>query len=158
MPTKQAAEQELIPKIRAAVIERVERTTLREVSRQIGMTPSGLMKFMSGSQPYRKIRRKLEAWHTRKAARAPAEQGIHSPDTAAAAIRVLATYFPPSERGAFVDEVLERLDPVLPLDSEWREELAGYGDFMRAGEIEAEDSAEGEAQPRRRQRRETGSE
>jgi hypothetical protein len=131
------SEQDLIPSLRQAVIQHVERTTLRQVARQIGMTPSGLSKFMAGAEPYRKIRRKLEAWFTQTAAQADVGIGVHEPDAAAAAIRVLSTYFSPEDRGAFVDEILARLDPVLPSDGAWRAELARYGDYMRVGQNSA---------------------
>lgn len=142
MPTKASAEQELIPKIREAVIERVERTTLREVARQVGMTASGLSKFMAGGEPYRKIRRKLEAWYTRTRARVRADQGVPSPDTAAAAIRILAMYAPPGDRGVFVDGILAQVIDLLPPDTTWREEFAAFDGYMRASETDVLSAAE----------------
>lgn len=54
-------ENQIVPTIRAAVADRVEKTTLRKVAREIGMTPSGLTKFIGGAVPYRRTLRKLEA-------------------------------------------------------------------------------------------------
>src|SRR5687767_9558164 len=41
----------LIPQMREAVMERVERTSLRTAAREIGMSPSGLKKFLDGNMP-----------------------------------------------------------------------------------------------------------
>jgi hypothetical protein len=153
MPTKLSAEHDLIPRIREAVIERVERTTLREVARQIGMTASGLTKFMGGGEPYRKIRRRLEAWYVRKAARVPAGEGVPSADAAAAAIRILATYLPPAGRGAFVDELLGKMDGVLPPDPDWRAEFETFGPYMRAVEMEVPLAEPEATTPRGRRKR-----
>ena len=135
MATNISAEQALVPKIREAVIARIEKTSLREIARQVGMTPSGLDKFINGAEPYRKSRRKLEAWYTQKLARTPADDGVQSPEAAAAAVRILATFHPPARRGAFVDDILRTVNEVLPAEPAWRQEFESYEAYMRAGEI-----------------------
>ncbi len=132
-------EQALIPAIRAAVIERVERTSLRDVARQVGMTPSGLAKFMNGSEPYRKTIRKLEGWYVRWRARSEDER-LPSPETVAAAIRILAVFLPPASRGPFVDELLARLGGAFPPDPSWRAELGNLSAYMRAADTGAFES------------------
>jgi hypothetical protein len=138
MPTNSPAEQSLIPKIREAVVASVERTSLRNVARQIRMTPSGLMKFLSGAAPYRPTRRKLEAWFVRHSADAGDKDGVTSPETAAAAIRILGLYASPAERGAFVDALLEQVSPVLPAAPEWKEAFGVLRGYMSAGDIDFE--------------------
>jgi hypothetical protein len=48
--------------IRVAVQERVKRTGLRRIARQIGMSASGLDKFLRGAVPYQKTRLKMAEW------------------------------------------------------------------------------------------------
>jgi hypothetical protein len=51
--------------IRTTVTRRVAETSLRQVSRGIGMSPSGLQKFMDGSRPYSNTLLKLRTWYVR---------------------------------------------------------------------------------------------
>lgn len=51
-----------LDRLREAVGERVQASSLRAVARQVGMSPSGLHKFLSGGVPYQKSRRKLFEW------------------------------------------------------------------------------------------------
>jgi hypothetical protein len=139
MPTNPPAEQSLIPRIREAVIASVERTTLRQVARQVRMTASGLTKFINGAAPYRPTRRKLEAWFVRHSAGADDRDGVPSPETAAAAIRILGLYASPADRGAFVDALLEQVSPILPAAPEWKEAFRELDQYVRAGEFEVDD-------------------
>jgi len=52
-----------IDTLRDAVAVRLETTSLRETARQIGLSPSGLSKFVTGSTPYPKTVRKLRSWY-----------------------------------------------------------------------------------------------
>jgi hypothetical protein len=54
--------QPSVDRLRNAIILRVQATSLRSVARQVGMSPSGLDKFLSGGTPYTKSRRKLFDW------------------------------------------------------------------------------------------------
>jgi transcriptional regulator with XRE-family HTH domain len=73
-------------RVRQAVTRAVLATSLRQVARDVGMSPSGLDKYLTGiSEPYSQTRRKLEQWYVRNAA---AHDGI-SDATAAAALTLL---------------------------------------------------------------------
>ena len=48
--------------LRQAVRAEVAQTSLRNVSRQAGMSASGLQKFLDGGQPYVATHRQLERW------------------------------------------------------------------------------------------------
>jgi len=52
-----------VPVLRRALREEVAATSLRNVSRQTGMTSAGLQKFIEGGQPYTATRRRLERWY-----------------------------------------------------------------------------------------------
>jgi len=49
--------------LRQALVSAVEETSLRQVSRMVGMSPTGLQKFLDGAHPYSATRRKLERWY-----------------------------------------------------------------------------------------------
>lgn len=55
-----------IDRLREMVSIRVQATSLRSVARQVGMSPSGLEKFLQGGMPYSGSRRKLYDWYTRE--------------------------------------------------------------------------------------------
>jgi len=52
---------------RRAVRDAVARVTLRGVARQVGMSPSGLQKFLDGTRPYGKTKERLRFWYFREA-------------------------------------------------------------------------------------------
>lgn len=73
-------------RMRQAVTGAVLATSLRQVARDVGMSPSGLDKYITGiSEPYSQTRRKLEEWYVRNAV---SHDGI-SDATAAAALMLL---------------------------------------------------------------------
>ena len=121
-------EQDVIETYRAAVLERVERTSLRQAAREIGSSASGLQKFIDGARPYRNTIRKLDAWYARRGER---DTGAHSPETVAVAVRILASLAPVEGRVPFVDGLLGQFD-TLPLDPRWRAEFADYAAYMRS--------------------------
>ncbi|HWK90336.1 MAG TPA: DUF433 domain-containing protein [Longimicrobium sp.] len=49
--------------LREVVRSHVNRTSLRAVARQVGMSPSGIHKFLQGSQPYSPTLRRLRSWY-----------------------------------------------------------------------------------------------
>lgn len=49
--------------LRQAVRNEVATTSLRNVSRQAGMSATGLHKFLEGGKPYTATRRRLERWY-----------------------------------------------------------------------------------------------
>ena len=52
-----------VPKLRRALRDEVAATSLRNVSRQAGMSAAGLQKFLEGGRPYMATRRRLERWY-----------------------------------------------------------------------------------------------
>lgn len=56
-----------VEELRSAAAARVENTSLRGAAREIGMSPSGLKKFLLGTSPYAATLRKLRTWFNNKA-------------------------------------------------------------------------------------------
>lgn len=108
--------EQLMAEIRSLAGEHVERTSLRAVASQIGMSPSGLSKFLGGAAPYQKTIGKLESWYLLQQ-----EGELHaegpSARMAAVAVRLLARVVPPSMRQGFLDELLAALRRVVPPDA-----------------------------------------
>jgi hypothetical protein len=51
-----------IESIRSALREYLEFASLRQVSREVGMSPTGLSNFVNGADPYVRTVRKLREW------------------------------------------------------------------------------------------------
>lgn len=95
-----------VEQLREVLAARVEATSLRQTAREVGMSPSGLQKFLGGAQPYFATRRKLDRWYVRESARYESDLGAGS---AFAALRVLVNDLPPVRRRP----ALQRLVGVL---------------------------------------------
>jgi hypothetical protein len=54
---------ESIEVLRSAAAQRVEDTSLRGAAREIGMSPTGLKKFLLGTAPYSPTLRRLRRWY-----------------------------------------------------------------------------------------------
>lgn len=54
---------EEVEALRAAAAARVQVTGLRGTANEIGMSASGLLKFLAGAQPYKPTLGRLRAWH-----------------------------------------------------------------------------------------------
>ena len=52
---------------RDAVRQAIARSTLRSVAKDVGMSPTGLQKFLDGTNPYGKTRERLRVWYFREA-------------------------------------------------------------------------------------------
>ena len=102
--------QTTITRLREAVTIRVQATSLRSVARQVGMSPSGLDKFLSGAMPYQKSRRRLFDWLHRERDNLGADLTV---DGVAAALGSLVRDLPPDRRGRALDTLLQ----VLPAES-----------------------------------------
>lgn len=96
-----------LDRLRDVVAERVEAESLRRVAREVGMSPSGLQKFLDGATPYSATRRKLERWYVREAARYGEGAGRA---TALAALHVLGQDLPPAERRRVLSDIVDRLE------------------------------------------------
>lgn len=94
-------------RLRAFVAARVAATSLRMVAREIGVSPTGLRKFLNGAEPYSPTRRKLSSWFVQYAARHAV--GMDA-DVAIAALRLLTDDIPDRQGRALevLVQVLER--------------------------------------------------
>lgn len=57
-----------VPVLRAAVQREVDRSSLRQAAREIGLSPNGLRNFLIGAAPRTSTRIRLERWLTRRGA------------------------------------------------------------------------------------------
>jgi hypothetical protein len=92
--------------LREQAAARVEHTSLRGVAREIGMSPTGLKKFLLGTAPYSPTVRRLRRWYVHHAALPTGEVGYHD---ASAAIAVLTHDLPGEPRRDAADCVLDCL-------------------------------------------------
>jgi len=95
-----------IQHLRALAAARVEHTSLRGVAREIGMSPTGLKKFLLGTAPYSPTLRRLRKWHVHHAGTPAGEVEQHD---AEAAIAVLTHALPAEPRRATAECVLDCL-------------------------------------------------
>lgn len=98
-----------IDRLRDAVAIRVQATSLRAVARQVGMSASGLHKFIAGGMPYTKSRRKLFRWLQRE------KQNLHSDlsmDVVASAVTCLLTDVPPARQERAARALVDALRDV----------------------------------------------
>ena len=117
--------QTTIDRLREAVTIRVQATSLRSVARQVGMSPSGLDKFLTGGMPYQKSRRKLFDWLSRERGNLGAE---HTVDGVAAALSSLVRDLPPDRRARALLALLDTLRGLYDTHTDhapgWLGELA----------------------------------
>ena len=93
--------------LRDMAAARVERTSLRGVAREIGMSPTGLKKFLLGTAPYSPTLRRLRRWYLQHAALPTGEVSYHD---ASAALVVLTHDLQPEPRREAADCLLECLE------------------------------------------------
>jgi hypothetical protein len=120
--------EQLMEEIRSLAGERVERSSLRAVASQLGMSPSGLSKFLGGASPYQKTVGKLEGWYLLQQDQDSADGP--SAEQAAVAVRLLARLAPPGMRDDFVDELLAAIRRIQPSD-DGQFQLGRYETYMR---------------------------
>jgi hypothetical protein len=90
-------------RLRTAASARVAATSLRSVSREIGMSATGLSKFLDGNAPYLPTLNRLRNWYLRHAistADSLSEEDAH------AALALLVHDLSPEARHAAIDEML----------------------------------------------------
>lgn len=95
-----------IRRLRETIAERVESTSVRQIAREIGMSPTGLKKFLEGTAPYSPTLRRLRSWYVHYAAVAGGEVVEYDASTALA---VLVHDLSPGARQETVEEMLEAL-------------------------------------------------
>ncbi|HEX7118643.1 MAG TPA: hypothetical protein VF212_07645 [Longimicrobiales bacterium] len=96
-----------LDRLREAVAERVDAHSLRSVARAVGMSPTGLQKFLDGATPYSATRRKLERWYVREAA---SYGGVADAESVRAALHVLGRDLPRGEREKALSDIVDRLE------------------------------------------------
>lgn len=89
-------------RVRDAAAARVAATSLRSVSREIGMSATGLSKFLEGNAPYLPTLNRLRNWYLRHAAPA----GTLSEEDAHAALSLLVHDLSPEARHAAIENML----------------------------------------------------
>ena len=92
--------------LRESAAARVENTSLRGVAREIGMSPTGLKKFLLGTAPYSPTLRRLRKWYLQYAALPTGEVSYHD---ASAALTVLTHDLTSEPRREASDCVLDCL-------------------------------------------------
>ncbi|MGQ0813066.1 MAG: hypothetical protein ACT4O1_01190 [Gemmatimonadota bacterium] len=97
--------------LRDVVAARVEAESLRSVARNVGMSPSGLQKFIDGASPYSATRQRLERWYVRETA---AYRANVSEESALAALSILVRDLPSKQRAHARARVLEALEQSYP--------------------------------------------
>jgi hypothetical protein len=94
--------------LREALKAEVQATSLRNASRMVGMSPTGLQRFLDGGHPYSGTRRKLERWYI-----------LHGPgrletelqgDSALSILRVLVQDLSPARHRPTMEMLLESLE------------------------------------------------
>jgi hypothetical protein len=122
MTTREPSDLQELREIAAA---EVQAGTLRSVAREIGLSPVGLQKFLAGSSPYAKTRKRLFEWWSREHRHLLPE--LSSPAVSQEVEAVIGAV-PPEQRAAVRDDLiatLRRLYEALPdRCPEWVGELA----------------------------------
>ena len=132
-----------IDRLRENVALRVQATSLRAVARQVGMSPSGLEKFLSGATPYSRSRQKLHDWWVREGSKPRSD--IHT-EGISVALGALVRDLPPEEREAGMKRLVRTLRGMYetqgavcpPWLSELSEQWVPERDWERAPDIEDE--------------------
>jgi hypothetical protein len=92
--------------LRETAASRVENTSLRRVAREIGMSPTGLKKFLLGTAPYSPTLRRLRKWYLQHAA---IPTGEVQREDASAALAVLTHDLAPDPKAVAAGEMLDTL-------------------------------------------------
>lgn len=93
-----------IDELRDVIAARLAAMSLRSLARAVGMSPSGLQKFMDGAVPYPHTREKLERWYVREAGEGRAEM---TAGAALAAVGLLVRDLPPGRQEEAAAELVE---------------------------------------------------
>lgn len=98
-----------LARLREAVERQVTARSLRNAARQVGMSPTGLQKFLSGTAPTDATCRKLERWAFEKAAAGEPPTA----ETALAVLRLLVGALPPRRHPEAVVRLLSVLESAF---------------------------------------------
>jgi len=94
----------------------IERSTLRAVAKEVGMSPSGLQNFLDGAAPYGKTKEKLRFWYFRRAG-----FSSYAVEDAAYILRRLVSSLPAPDHGvmAVLDAVESSYQRVGMYPPDW---------------------------------------
>ena len=95
-----------IQHLRDTASSRVEGSSLRRVAREIGMSPTGLKKFLLGTAPYSPTLRRLRKWYLQYGG---THAGVVGEEEVGHALAVLTQDLPPGPRRLTTDAVLDSL-------------------------------------------------
>ena len=95
-----------IQHLRDTASARVEGSSLRRVAREIGMSPTGLKKFLLGTAPYSPTLRRLRKWYLQYGGD---HAGAVNQEEVGHALAVLTQDLPPGARRMATDRVLDSL-------------------------------------------------
>ena len=98
-----------LARLREAVERQVSARSLRHAARQVGMSPTGLQKFLAGSAPSDATCRKLERWAFEKAAAGEPPTA----ETTLAVLRLLVGALPPRRHPEAVVRLLSVLESAF---------------------------------------------
>lgn len=114
-----------LERLRESVATRVQATSLRSVARQVGMSPSGLEKFLCGGTPYSRSRQKLQEWWVREGQRPRTDLSGEGMEVAVAA---LVRDVPPEQRTPAMKRLVRSLRGVYEAEigicPPWLDDLA----------------------------------
>jgi hypothetical protein len=114
-----------LERMRESVAMRVQATSLRSVARQVGMSPSGLEKFLAGGTPYTRSRQKLQDWWTREGHQPRSDLSAEGIEVVMAA---LVRDLPPEKRGPTMKRLVRAVRGLYETQGgicpPWLEELS----------------------------------
>jgi hypothetical protein len=114
-----------LERLRETVAARVEATSLRSVARQVGMSPTGLEKFLSGGTPYSRSRQKLQDWAEREGSKPRSDVTMEGIEVA---IGALVRDLPAEHRVEAIRRLVRSLQTVYEAEGaqppEWLDRLA----------------------------------
>ncbi|HEX8905579.1 MAG TPA: hypothetical protein VF771_12085 [Longimicrobiaceae bacterium] len=138
-----------LERLRETVANRVQATSLRSVARQVGMSPTGLEKFLAGGTPYARSRQKLQEWAEGEGSRPRSDMTVEGVEVA---IGALVRDLPAEHRVEAIRRLVRSLRVVYgaqgPLP-EWLERLSATwlaeddGDWPGA-DLQDEEGEEGD--------------
>lgn len=112
-------------RLREQVATRVQATSLRSVARQVGMSPTGLEKFLAGGTPYTRSRQKLQDWAERETGRPSNDLTLEGVEIA---IGALVRDIPAEHRVDAIARLVRTLRAVYQAQGarppEWLDQLA----------------------------------
>ena len=107
-------EKPSIQRLRDLADAQVRLTSLRQVATQVGLSPTGLRKFLNGADPHSRTRGKLLSWFVRLTA---AEADGLDADSAIAALTILTAGLTPENRKQVVENVVRSLESAYDAQS-----------------------------------------